>query len=114
MLTLATDNGVAVGPSASPVRHHPDLKLLEAGERLSALCDALIADLSPETQARVRAIAAEIALLPARTLEGMSIKAKAMRWSYFGDSYFEPMDFDAPIGRLFVSLLHDLRAFRAA
>jgi hypothetical protein len=109
-LRLATANGLALAePHRAP--DHPDARLLALRQKMRDACDVLIDDPNTEARRRVTQIAGEIAIVPARTLQGIWIKGKALRWSYFGDQYFEPMDFDTANGRLFVSLLHDLDKF---
>jgi hypothetical protein len=110
ILRLATLNGVAAD---QPNVLHPDAKLLALQARMRKACDRLIEN--PDLAARgvVSEIANAMAVIPARTIEAFQIKGKAMRWSYFGDEYFEPMDFQTANGRLFVSLLHDLKAFNS-
>lgn len=103
MLTLATDNGVAIRPAFASETSITDLR--------DALQARVMEDV-PDRRA-VAALAREVAIKPARSIDDIKAKAAVVKLTHFGDGYFEPLDFDTPIGRLFVSLLHDLEAFGA-
>lgn len=103
MITLATDNGVAVRPV-----FRRDISISELRDDIQSYA---LRDL-PNRRAMAK-LASDIAVKPARSIEDIRAKAAAVKLIHFGDGYFEPLDFDTPIGRLFVSLLHDLEAFVA-
>jgi hypothetical protein len=91
---------------ASGAPRHPDAELIELGRQFEEITAALDRDDAEPALDRLAVIEPAIIAMPATTIEGMRVKARAACWAMMGD--FEDLSGPTTDVRMARSIVRDL------